>query len=282
MIDIVPTILEATGIPAPVDGQWHRAEADRRREHGLHVGQGERRRPVHAHDAVLRDVRQPRDLSRRLDRLHDAAAAAVADGPGQDARRGQRLQMGALQHHGGFLAGQRPRRPRCPTSCARCRSCSWSRRRSTRCSRWTTTSSRASSTPRPSAPPGGRSSPTAGEMSGIPNSDAPNILAKSYTITADVEVPAGGGDGMIVHRRRPLRRLRPVPAQGQAGVHLQPAGSGALPLGRAGRARTRQAHDRLRLQIRRPRLRQGRHGRADASTARKSRIRRSRTRSRSS
>ena len=36
------------------------------------------------------------------------------------------------------------------------------------------------------------------ELSGTPNSDAPNILAKSYTITADVEVPAGGGEGMIV------------------------------------------------------------------------------------
>ena len=28
--------------------------------------------------------------------------------------------------------------------------------------------------------------------------DAPNILAKSYTIEAEVEVPAGGGDGVIV------------------------------------------------------------------------------------
>ena len=37
VIDIVPTILEVTGIKAPDDGQWHQAEADRRREHGLHV-----------------------------------------------------------------------------------------------------------------------------------------------------------------------------------------------------------------------------------------------------
>ncbi|TWU34533.1 Arylsulfatase [Novipirellula aureliae] len=36
------------------------------------------------------------------------------------------------------------------------------------------------------------------ELSGLPNGDAPNILAKSYSITADVEVPEGGGDGMIV------------------------------------------------------------------------------------
>ncbi len=35
-------------------------------------------------------------------------------------------------------------------------------------------------------------------LSGIPNSASPNILAKSFTITADVEVPEGGGEGMIV------------------------------------------------------------------------------------
>ena len=28
--------------------------------------------------------------------------------------------------------------------------------------------------------------------------DAPSLLNKSYTITAEVDVPAGGGDGMLV------------------------------------------------------------------------------------
>ncbi len=35
-------------------------------------------------------------------------------------------------------------------------------------------------------------------ISGIPTGDAPSIIGKSYTITAEIEVPAGGGDGMIV------------------------------------------------------------------------------------
>ncbi|MFZ0613012.1 MAG: arylsulfatase [Desulfobacterales bacterium] len=35
------------------------------------------------------------------------------------------------------------------------------------------------------------------ELSGTPNSDAPNILAKSYTITAEVEIPQGGAEGML-------------------------------------------------------------------------------------
>jgi arylsulfatase A-like enzyme len=37
-----------------------------------------------------------------------------------------------------------------------------------------------------------------GTLSGIPNSGAPSILNKSYTITAEVTIPAGGAEGMIV------------------------------------------------------------------------------------
>jgi arylsulfatase len=35
-------------------------------------------------------------------------------------------------------------------------------------------------------------------MSGFADSDAPNIIAKSYTITAEVEIPQGGAEGMLV------------------------------------------------------------------------------------
>ena len=37
-----------------------------------------------------------------------------------------------------------------------------------------------------------------GVMPGIPTGNAPSILNRSFTITAEVEVPEGGGDGMIV------------------------------------------------------------------------------------
>ena len=37
IIDIVPTLLEVCGIQAARHCGWHQAEADRRREHGLHV-----------------------------------------------------------------------------------------------------------------------------------------------------------------------------------------------------------------------------------------------------
>src|SRR6266850_2650345 len=52
--------------------------------------------------------------------------------------------------------------------------------------------------PRPSATAGQTVFTYAGEMPGIPTGNAPSILNKSFTITAEVEVPQGGGDGMIV------------------------------------------------------------------------------------
>ena len=52
-------------------------------------------------------------------------------------------------------------------------------------------------TPRPSATAGRTTFSYSGRVSGIPASSSPDILTKSYTITADVEVPADGGDGMI-------------------------------------------------------------------------------------
>ncbi|WP_234683020.1 arylsulfatase [Bradyrhizobium monzae] len=53
-------------------------------------------------------------------------------------------------------------------------------------------------TPRPSATAGRSTFAYSGELSGVPYSDAPDILNKSYAITAEVDVPQNGGDGMIV------------------------------------------------------------------------------------
>jgi arylsulfatase len=51
--------------------------------------------------------------------------------------------------------------------------------------------------PRPSATAGRNVFTYSGEMSGLPDSDAPSILNKSYTITADVEIAQGGAEGML-------------------------------------------------------------------------------------
>lgn len=52
-------------------------------------------------------------------------------------------------------------------------------------------------TPRPSTVAGKTSFTYRGERAGIPHNCAPSLLDKSYTLTAEVEVPEGGGEGMI-------------------------------------------------------------------------------------
>jgi hypothetical protein len=53
-------------------------------------------------------------------------------------------------------------------------------------------------TPRPSLTAGQTVFTYSGELTGVPPSAAPSILNKSYTITAEVEIPRGGAEGMIV------------------------------------------------------------------------------------
>ena len=53
-------------------------------------------------------------------------------------------------------------------------------------------------TPRPSTTAGRKTFTYSGELSGVPPSCAPNIMAKDYTIEAQVEIPKGGAEGMIV------------------------------------------------------------------------------------
>jgi arylsulfatase len=51
--------------------------------------------------------------------------------------------------------------------------------------------------PRPSATAGKTVFTYTGVNAGINSSNAPNILGRSYTMTAEVDVPAGGGNGML-------------------------------------------------------------------------------------
>ena len=52
--------------------------------------------------------------------------------------------------------------------------------------------------PRPSVTAGRDTFTYSGVLTGTPNGDAPNLLNSSYTITAEIEVPKGGGNGMLV------------------------------------------------------------------------------------
>jgi arylsulfatase A-like enzyme len=53
-------------------------------------------------------------------------------------------------------------------------------------------------TPRPSLTAGRTVFEYAGELTGVPSAAAPDIKNKSYTITAEVEIPDGGAEGIIV------------------------------------------------------------------------------------
>ena len=52
--------------------------------------------------------------------------------------------------------------------------------------------------PRPSLSAGRTAFTWSGEVTGTPNGDAPSILDASYTFKAEVEIPDGGAEGMIV------------------------------------------------------------------------------------
>jgi arylsulfatase len=52
-------------------------------------------------------------------------------------------------------------------------------------------------TPRPSATAGRTEFTYSGEVSGLPDGSAPNILTRSYSITAEIEIPNGGAEGML-------------------------------------------------------------------------------------
>jgi len=57
--------------------------------------------------------------------------------------------------------------------------------------------------PRPSATAGRNTFTYAGEISGLPESDAPSILNRSYTITAEVDIPGSASTGATVGRAGP-------------------------------------------------------------------------------
>ena len=52
--------------------------------------------------------------------------------------------------------------------------------------------------PRPSLTAGRRTFTWSGELTGTPNGAAPSVLNTSYTFTAEIDVPQGGAEGMIV------------------------------------------------------------------------------------
>ncbi len=71
-------------------------------------------------------------------------------------------------------------------------------RRSTRCCRWTPRWRRAWSRRGRTSPPAAASSSTPADDRHRRKGDSPLLLNSSYTVTADIEVPEGGAEGMIL------------------------------------------------------------------------------------
>ena len=107
MIDIVPTILEAAGIPAPDTVNGIKQKPIEGVSMVYTFDQANANCAVEARHAVFRDGRQPRDLSRRLDCRHHSALPILGVGNGHDAGA-QRLPLGTLQHRRRLLGIQRP------------------------------------------------------------------------------------------------------------------------------------------------------------------------------
>ena len=197
VIDIVPTILEATQHPAAEDGRRHQAEPDRGRQHGVHVRQEERERPVDAQDAVLRDVGRPRDLPRRLDREHEGHASAVGSfpagvGPDPATYPWELYDLTKDWTQSEDVAAKNPAKLK------EMQDLFWEEAKKYQVLPLDATVVTRLITPRPSITAGRNVFTWTRPLTGTPNGDAPSVLNASYNFKAEVEVPQGGAEGMLI------------------------------------------------------------------------------------
>ena len=119
VIDIAPTVLEAAGLPEPTSSTASQQTPLEGVEHGLRFDDAAAAGA--AHDAVLRDVLQPRHLPQGLDRGHPAHARR---GWSAELPAVRRRRLGALRHRRRLDAGARPRRRAARRSSPSCSGCS--------------------------------------------------------------------------------------------------------------------------------------------------------------
>lgn len=196
-IDIVPSILEATGIPAPdtldgikqrpMDGvslayTWDKANADAPTRHGTQYFEMLGNRAIYHEGwvAATTPATLPWELSTKP--APDVISGYkwelynVKEDPTQfddlAAKMPDKLQQ--MQQLFYLEAAKHDVLPLDNSSLTR-----WN-------------------TPRPNLTAGRTEFTYRGTLSGVPNSGAPSILNKSFTITAEVTIPKGGAEGMIV------------------------------------------------------------------------------------
>ena len=86
-------------------------------------------------------------------------------------------------------------------------------------------------------------------MTGISNGVAPTILNSSYTFTAEVTVPEGGGDGMIITQGGRFAGYGLFVNKGKPTFTWNLVGLQQSDLGGARAAGAGQAYARVRLQV---------------------------------
>ncbi len=121
---------------------------------------------------------------------------------------------------------------------------------------------RARSAPRPSATAGRSTFTYTGTIGGLPTANAPSILNRSYSITADIEVPQAGADGMLVTEGGRFGGFGLYLLKGKPIFVYNLLDMARFRWEGQERARRRQAQHRFRLQVGRRRNGQGRDGSA--------------------
>jgi arylsulfatase A-like enzyme len=197
VIDIVPTILEATGISQPdtIDGikqsliegvsmtyTWDKANANAKSTHTTQYFEMLGNRSIY-HDgwvACTTPITLPWELS---------------SAPPPDVITGYKWELYNVQEDPtqfNDLAATRPEKVKEMQALfdSEAKKYNVLPLDNTTLARW--------NTPRPSLTAGQTVFTYSGELSGVPASAAPSILNKSYTIIAEVEIPKDGAEGMIV------------------------------------------------------------------------------------
>ena len=151
-----------------------------------------------ARPAVLRDVRQPRDLPPGLERRHQAPHPV---GHGESCPAAvRRRRLGAVRRQRRLQPGPQPGGASTQTCWPSCSGCGSSRRPSTTCSR-STTDGIERATPEIAGRPTliqGNSQLFFPGMGRLSENSVVSIKNKSFSVTAEIEVPAGGARGVII------------------------------------------------------------------------------------
>ena len=222
--------------------------------------------PTPADDAIVRDVRQSRHLSRRLDGLDDAARLRL--GAGAEGDHARELQLGALQSRRRISPKARTSPRRMPEKLKEMEELWWAEagRNNALPLNFSPQATVEAIFQRPSLTRGRTHFVYRQGTVRIPEGTAPTVKNTSYTITAKLNVPETGRGRRDRHAGRTVRRLGSCRARWQAGLGLQehPAAERRHPHRRPGQARARRPRRERRFRLRRQegRGRQGRHLRA--------------------